>query len=201
MLPWLPFSVYFFSSYQGCRPLNRTEADLEAAYSLIALSNSPEPGANQEQRWQDHYAEWRDTRDHQGGEWIPHIGPLTREIHLNLFLDMVPSSSANFTRAIFPRCAFSWRKQRMRVMADRVSSKRKNFPKVRIVEVSSGRGSTVRHYSHITLSPWWSLARHHYLLNSQPRIIHFAYSDWFTQSWLSAHMNSGPYKRSQHCWA
>ena len=24
------------------------------------------------------------------------------------------------------------------------------------------------------------------LLNSQPRIMHFAYSDWFTQSWLSA---------------
>ena len=33
-------------------------------------------------------------------EWIPHIGPLTRVIHLNLFLDMVPSSSANFTRAL-----------------------------------------------------------------------------------------------------
>ena len=30
-------------------------------------------------------------------EWIPHIGPLTRVIHLNLFLDMVPSSCANFT--------------------------------------------------------------------------------------------------------
>ena len=27
-----------------------------------------------------------------------------------------------------------------------------------------------------------------YLLNSQPRIMHFAYSDWFTQSWLSAHI-------------
>ena len=26
------------------------------------------------------------------------------------------------------------------------------------------------------------------LLNSQPRIMHFAYSDWFTQSWLSAHI-------------
>ena len=26
------------------------------------------------------------------------------------------------------------------------------------------------------------------LLNSQSRIIHFAYSDWFTQSWLSAHI-------------
>ena len=45
--------------------------------------------------------------------------------HLNLFLDMVPSSSANFTRSIFPRCVFSWRKQRMRVMADRASLKRK----------------------------------------------------------------------------
>ena len=33
-------------------------------------------------------------------EWIPHIGPLTREIHLNLFLDMVPNSSANFSRAL-----------------------------------------------------------------------------------------------------
>ena len=58
-------------------------------------------------------------------EWIPHIGALTRVIHLNLFLDMVPSSSANFTRAIFPRCVFSWRKQRRRVMAYRASSKRK----------------------------------------------------------------------------
>ena len=26
------------------------------------------------------------------------------------------------------------------------------------------------------------------LLNSQPRIMHFPYSDWFTQSWLSAHI-------------
>ena len=26
------------------------------------------------------------------------------------------------------------------------------------------------------------------LLNSQPRIMHFAHSDWFTQSWLSAHI-------------
>ena len=25
-------------------------------------------------------------------------------------------------------------------------------------------------------------------LNFQPRIMHFAYSDWFTQSWLSAHI-------------
>ena len=58
-------------------------------------------------------------------EWIPHIGSLTRVIQLNLFLDMVPSSSANFTRAIFPRCVFSWRRQRRRVMADRASSKRK----------------------------------------------------------------------------
>ena len=33
-------------------------------------------------------------------EWIPHIGPVTRVIHLNLFLDMVSSSSANFTRAL-----------------------------------------------------------------------------------------------------
>ena len=58
-------------------------------------------------------------------EWIPNIGPLTWVIHLNLFLDMVPSSFANFTRAIFPRCVFSWRKQRIRVMADRACSKRK----------------------------------------------------------------------------
>ena len=27
-----------------------------------------------------------------------------------------------------------------------------------------------------------------YLLNSKPRIMHFAYSDWFAQSWLSAHI-------------
>ena len=58
-------------------------------------------------------------------EWIPHVGPLTRVIHLNLFLDIVPSSSGNSTRAVFPRCVFSRRKQRMWVMADRASSKRK----------------------------------------------------------------------------
>ena len=29
---------------------------------------------------------------------------------------------------------------------------------------------------------------HGIILNSQPRIMHFAYSDWFTQSWLSAHI-------------
>ena len=46
-------------------------------------------------------------------------------IHLNLFLDMVPSSSANFTPAIFLRCVFSRRKQWRRVVADRASSKRK----------------------------------------------------------------------------
>ena len=28
-------------------------------------------------------------------EWIPHIGPLTKVIRLKLFLDIVPSSSAN----------------------------------------------------------------------------------------------------------
>ena len=26
------------------------------------------------------------------------------------------------------------------------------------------------------------------LLNSQPRIMHFTYTDWFAQSWLSAHI-------------
>ena len=29
---------------------------------------------------------------------------------------------------------------------------------------------------------------HYCLLNSQPRIMHFAHSDWFTQSWLLAHI-------------
>ena len=33
-------------------------------------------------------------------EWIPHIGPLTKVIPLNLFLDTVPSSSANITRTM-----------------------------------------------------------------------------------------------------
>ena len=69
---------------------------------------------------------YRVPRDHQGeGVNSPYRLCPTRVIHLNLFLDMVLSSSANFTRAIFPRCAFSWRKQRRRVMADRASSKRK----------------------------------------------------------------------------
>ena len=33
-------------------------------------------------------------------EWIPHIGPLTKVIPHNLFLDIVPSSSADITRAL-----------------------------------------------------------------------------------------------------
>jgi len=53
------------------------------------------------------------------------MGPLAGVVHLDLFLDMVPGSSANFARAIFPGCVFSWGGRRMRVMADRASSKRK----------------------------------------------------------------------------
>ena len=33
-------------------------------------------------------------------EWIPHIGPLTKVIRLKLFLDVVPSSSEDITRAM-----------------------------------------------------------------------------------------------------
>ena len=33
-------------------------------------------------------------------ERIPHIGPLTKVIPLELFLDIVPSSSADFTRSL-----------------------------------------------------------------------------------------------------
>ena len=33
-------------------------------------------------------------------EWIPHIGPLTKVIRLKLFLDIVPSSSEDITRAM-----------------------------------------------------------------------------------------------------
>ena len=33
-------------------------------------------------------------------EWIPHIGPLPKVIPLKLFLDMVPSSSEDVTRAM-----------------------------------------------------------------------------------------------------
>ena len=33
-------------------------------------------------------------------EGIPHIGPLTKLIPLKLFLDIVPSSSANITRVL-----------------------------------------------------------------------------------------------------
>ena len=36
----------------------------------------------------------------KGREWIPHIGPLTKIIRLKLFLDIVPSSSAEITRAL-----------------------------------------------------------------------------------------------------
>ena len=33
-------------------------------------------------------------------EWIPHIGPLTKVIRLKLFLDIIPSSSDDITRAM-----------------------------------------------------------------------------------------------------
>ena len=33
-------------------------------------------------------------------EWIPHIGPLTKVIRLKIFLDIVPSSSEDITRAM-----------------------------------------------------------------------------------------------------
>ena len=33
-------------------------------------------------------------------EWIPHIGPLTKVIRHKLFLDIVPSSSQDITRAM-----------------------------------------------------------------------------------------------------
>ena len=36
-------------------------------------------------------------------EWIPHIGPLTKVIPLKLFLDIVPSSSAEITCALCGR--------------------------------------------------------------------------------------------------
>ena len=53
------------------------------------------------------------------------MGPLTKVIPLNLFLDIVPSSSAKWTRATFPRCVHSWRNQRGESNGGRVSSKRK----------------------------------------------------------------------------
>ena len=43
----------------------------------------------------------------------------------------------------------------------------------------------------ISLTPFFfcvSACKYSNLLNSQPWIMHFAYSDWFTQSWLSAHI-------------
>ena len=40
------------------------------------------------------------SRDYQGKRRNPHIGPLTKVIPLNLFLDMVPSSSVDVTRAL-----------------------------------------------------------------------------------------------------
>ena len=36
-------------------------------------------------------------------EWIPHTAPLTKVIHLNLFLDIVPCFSAEITREL-PGC-------------------------------------------------------------------------------------------------
>ena len=40
------------------------------------------------------------TRDYQGKRVNPHIGPLTKVVPLKLFLDIVPSSSADITRAL-----------------------------------------------------------------------------------------------------
>ena len=40
------------------------------------------------------------SRDYQGKRVIPHIGPLARVIRLKLFLDIVPSSFADITRAL-----------------------------------------------------------------------------------------------------
>ena len=37
-------------------------------------------------------------------------------------------------------------------------------------------------------SPRLRLGEYSPLLNSQPRIMHFAHTDWFAQSWLSAHI-------------
>ena len=39
-------------------------------------------------------------RDYEGKRVNPHIGPLTKVIPLKLFLDMVPSSSADITHAL-----------------------------------------------------------------------------------------------------
>ena len=39
-------------------------------------------------------------RDYQGKIVNPHIGPLTKVIPLQLFLDIVPSSSAEITRTL-----------------------------------------------------------------------------------------------------
>ena len=43
-------------------------------------------------------------------EWIPHIAPLTKVIPPKLFLDIVPSSSANITRALRGQSKYNfWR--------------------------------------------------------------------------------------------
>ena len=40
------------------------------------------------------------SRDYQGKRVNPHIGPLAKVIRLKLFLDIVPSSFADITRAL-----------------------------------------------------------------------------------------------------
>ena len=40
------------------------------------------------------------TREYQGKRVNPHIGPLAKVIRLKLFLDIVPSSFADITRAL-----------------------------------------------------------------------------------------------------
>ena len=44
--------------------------------------------------------QWALPRDYQGKRVNPHIGPLIKVIRLKLFLDIVPSSSGDITRAM-----------------------------------------------------------------------------------------------------
>ena len=64
-------------------------------------------------------------------EWIPHTGPLTKVIPLTLFLDIVPSSSAEITRAL--RGCFREGSVYMNVVSFRfISKQRKTFNAVRM---------------------------------------------------------------------
>ena len=81
-----------------------------------------------------------------------------------------------------------WIKSAASLMATISSSE--TFAKRRAIFLSVRKTVNTQGYSDLRelLTTHLVNTKYIYLLNSQPRIMHFAYSDWFTQSWLSAHI-------------